>query len=67
MTEALTAVLRFGFIVMGFNRIGASLSTYNESCRHLLRKLLFVHEGTQREQYFENPFVTYADTPEIPK
>jgi len=54
MTEALSAILRFGFITMRLNRVGASLAAYNEFCHHLLLKLQFLQEGTQREQYFEN-------------
>ena len=54
MTEALAAILSFGFSEMGLNRIGAQVSTYNDSCKALLLKLNFQHEGTQRDQYFED-------------
>lgn len=54
MTEALSAILSFGFNFMGLNRVGAQVSTYNESSKALLEKLKFQHEGKQREQYFED-------------
>lgn len=54
MTEALTAILSFGYTEMGLNRIGAQVSAYNDSSKALLSKLNFQHEGTQRDQYFED-------------
>jgi len=54
MTEALTAILSFGYVEMGLNRIGAQVSAYNDSSKALLSKLNFQHEGTQRDQYFED-------------
>mmetsp|Transcript_21790 Transcript_21790/g.36445 ORF Transcript_21790/g.36445 Transcript_21790/m.36445 type:complete len:202 (-) Transcript_21790:2991-3596(-) len=53
MNEAITAVITFGFIEMNLNRIEAQVSTYNASSKRLLVKVSFLHEGTQREQYFE--------------
>jgi [ribosomal protein S5]-alanine N-acetyltransferase len=54
MTEALGAVIRFGVQEMKLNRINAGVSTYNDACKALLRGHNFKHEGTQKEQYFEN-------------
>jgi len=54
MSEALTEIIHFGFSEMGLNRIGAQVSAHNTSCKLLLESLKFVHEGTQRQQYYEN-------------
>lgn len=54
MTEALGAVLRFGFERMGLNRIEADASVYNDKCITMLKRMGFVQEGLQREQYYEN-------------
>lgn len=59
MTEAVTAVLHFGFQHMHLNRIEADTSAYNTASAALLRRLGFSQEGHQREQYFENG--TYHD------
>jgi [ribosomal protein S5]-alanine N-acetyltransferase len=53
MTEALEAVLRFMFERMGLNRVEASASVYNDKCIVMLKKMGFVQEGLQREQYYE--------------
>lgn len=54
MKEALTGILKFGFECMGLNRIGAQVSTYNDNSVGILTRLGFLHEGTQRDQYFED-------------
>ena len=54
MTEALTAVINFGFNKMNLNRIEAAVSIYNEKSLNLLKRLCFVEEGVQREQYYED-------------
>mmetsp|Transcript_25698 Transcript_25698/g.43287 ORF Transcript_25698/g.43287 Transcript_25698/m.43287 type:complete len:213 (-) Transcript_25698:148-786(-) len=54
MTEALTAVINFGFDKMNLNRIEAGVSIYNEKSLNLLKRLCFVVEGVQREQYYED-------------
>lgn len=54
MTEALTEVINFGFSAMNLNRIEASVSVYNDKSLNLLKRLFFVVEGIQREQYFED-------------
>jgi ribosomal-protein-alanine N-acetyltransferase len=54
MKEALQAIILFGFRHVALNRIGANTSAYNDQCVALLTKIGFQHEGTQREQYFED-------------
>ncbi|MCB8986201.1 MAG: GNAT family N-acetyltransferase [Ardenticatenaceae bacterium] len=49
MTEALTAVIDFGFIVMALNRIEAYVMPENTPSVRLLEKLGFVSEGLMRE------------------
>jgi ribosomal-protein-alanine N-acetyltransferase len=53
MTEALRAVLAFGFGPLDLNRIEADCTLENEASAHLLLKLGFQPEGIQREQYFD--------------
>lgn len=48
MTEALTAVLQFGFEKMALNRIEALVITGNEASYRLLARLGFQQEGTLR-------------------
>ncbi|WP_308640084.1 GNAT family N-acetyltransferase [Paenibacillus silvisoli] len=58
MTEALDAVVRYGFAEMGLNRIDAFIDPANESSRRLLAKCGFREEGTMRDYFFEkNSFV----------
>lgn len=54
MPEALGAVLSFGFKEMGLNRIEAAASEHNTQCISMLKKLGFVLEGVQREQFYEH-------------
>jgi len=54
MSEALRAVLEFGYTAMGLNRIEAVVSAYNDRCINMLTGLGFVVEGRQREQYYEH-------------
>lgn len=54
MTEALRAILAFGFEQMRLHRIEADASVYNEASIRLLRKLGFVQEGIRRDQYYED-------------
>lgn len=54
MQEALRAIILFGMNEMNLNRFGAQVSAYNDASKQLLTKLRFQHEGTQRDQYFEN-------------
>ena len=49
-TEAIRAVLDFGFNVMDLNRIEATITPGNDSSVRVLRKLDFVQEGIVRER-----------------
>jgi ribosomal-protein-alanine N-acetyltransferase len=51
MTEALGAVLAFGFLEMGLHRVEAVVDDANEPSKGLLRKLVFGHEGTLRQRF----------------
>ncbi len=53
MTEALRAMLRFGFTRMDLNRIEADCTVENEASARVLLRLGFQPEGVQRDQYFE--------------
>lgn len=58
MTEAMTAVLDYGFETMGLNRVEALVDPRNEPSEALLRKLGFQREGVLREDtYFHGRFV----------
>jgi [ribosomal protein S5]-alanine N-acetyltransferase len=58
MTEALTAVLNYGFDEMDLHRIEACPLVTNEASNRLLVKLGFKYEGTLRErQSFRGRFV----------
>lgn len=49
MTEALTAVLRYGFTLMALNRIEAFVAPGNAPSIALLQRLGFANEGLMRE------------------
>jgi ribosomal-protein-alanine N-acetyltransferase len=51
MPEALTALLRFGFVEMDLNRVEATTHTENERSQRVLTKLGFRREGILREYY----------------
>jgi ribosomal-protein-alanine N-acetyltransferase len=53
MTEAVTAMVRFGFEQMGLNRIEADTDAENIGSMRVLEKVGFKREGVQHEQYFE--------------
>jgi len=53
MTEAVRAVVQFGFAQMRLNRIEADTDTENVGSMRVLEKVGFKREGVQREQYFE--------------
>jgi ribosomal-protein-alanine N-acetyltransferase len=58
MTEALGAVLRFGFETMGLNRVEALVFLENAASHGLLQKLGFRREGVLREyEYLKGCFV----------
>jgi ribosomal-protein-alanine N-acetyltransferase len=52
MSEALPAVLGFGFVDLGLHRIEANPLAINEPSKKLLLKLGFRHEGTLRQRHF---------------
>lgn len=54
MTEAMRAVIEFGFEEMELNRIEADASAENIASIRVLEKLGFQREGVEREQYYEN-------------
>ena len=49
MSEAIAAVLRYGFQEMNLNRIEAIIDPANTSSVQLLEKIKFVREGLLRE------------------
>jgi ribosomal-protein-alanine N-acetyltransferase len=54
MTEAIRAVIAFGFERMNLNRIEADADARNPASGRVLEKVGFRREGIQREQFFEN-------------
>jgi ribosomal-protein-alanine N-acetyltransferase len=54
MTEALQAVIRFGFEHMELNRIEADTDVRNAASARVLTKLGFRREGVQRDQFFQD-------------
>lgn len=53
MTEAVGAMVQFGFEQMGLNRIEADTDAENFGSMRVLEKVGFTREGVQHEQYFE--------------
>ena len=53
MTEAVRAMVRFGFEVLNLNRIEADAAAENAGSIRVLEKVGFQREGVQHEQYFE--------------
>lgn len=51
MTEALAAVLKYGFTTLDLHRIEALTATYNKASLSLLLKFGFLFEGTLRSHY----------------
>ncbi|ESU27601.1 acetyltransferase, ribosomal protein N-acetylase [Flavobacterium limnosediminis JC2902] len=56
MTEALKAVIGYGFKTMNLNRIEALIGPNNEASLRLVQKLNFTKEGHLRKHYFKNGF-----------
>jgi ribosomal-protein-alanine N-acetyltransferase len=54
MTEALRAVVTFGFRRMDLNRIEADADARNPASARVLAKVGFRQEGLQREQFYED-------------
>ena len=53
-SEAVTAVLRYGFNELGLTRIGAVVFTENDASNQLLTKLGFEREGVLRDYMVQN-------------
>ena len=53
MTEAVRAMVTFGFEQMNLNRIEADTDAENYGSMRVLEKVGFRREGVQQEQYFE--------------
>ena len=51
MTEAMSAVLTFGFRELGLHRVEAIIDIANERSKSLLLKLGFTYEGNLRQRY----------------
>jgi ribosomal-protein-alanine N-acetyltransferase len=57
MSEALHAMIEYGFENLHLNRLEAFVLPGNERSSHVLRKLGFVEEGVLREYgFWENQF-----------
>ena len=54
MTEALRAVLKYGFEQMNLHRVEAFIADYNIPSKRLLERCGFRREGVAREHYFDN-------------
>ncbi|MGK4009172.1 GNAT family protein [Sorangium sp. So ce1036] len=52
MTEALRAMLSFGFDVMGLHRVEAQLDPENRACMRVLERLGFAREGLLRQNWW---------------
>ena len=61
MTEAVAAVLNFGFTRMGLHSIEAQTDPENAASRRVLEKLGFVQEGHFREYYYDPAEDRFAD------
>lgn len=62
MTEAVGAVVQFGFTTMGLHRAEAQIHPANVGSRRVLEKLGFVQEGYFRENYYEAAEAQFTDT-----
>ncbi|MDF2949372.1 MAG: ribosomal-protein-alanine acetyltransferase [Sedimentibacter sp.] len=54
MTEAVNAVLKFGFECLGLNRISAEFYSGNDNSQKVMLKINMTYEGTLRERYFKS-------------
>jgi len=51
MTEAMSAILTYGFAELGLHRVEAIIDIVNERSKSLLLKLGFTYEGNLRQRY----------------
>lgn len=62
MTEALGAMLQFGFTRMGLHSVEAQIHPANNGSRRVLEKLGFMQEGYFRENYLDPVEARFTDT-----
>ncbi len=62
MTEAVGAMLGFGFTSMGLHSVEAQIHPANSGSRRVLEKLGFVQEGYFRENYYDPVEARFTDT-----
>lgn len=62
MTEAVGAMLEFGFTAMGLHSVEAQIDPENNGSRRVLEKLGFVQEGYFRENYYLPAEARFSDT-----
>lgn len=62
MTEAVGAMLDFGFAHMGLHSVEAQIDPANIGSRRVLEKLGFVQEGYFRENYYQPSENIFSDT-----
>ena len=62
MSEAVAAVLAFGFQTMGLHRVEAQIHPANTGSQRVLEKLGFGQEGYFREHYYEAETAQFTDT-----
>ena len=62
MTEAVGAILTFGFTRMGLHSVEAQIDPDNTGSRRVLEKLGFVQEGYFRENYYQPSENDFSDT-----
>lgn len=54
MTEAMAAIIPYGFNTMNLHRIEAFISPWNTPSLKLVQRIGFVKEGSLRQHYFKN-------------
>jgi ribosomal-protein-alanine N-acetyltransferase len=62
MTEAVGAMLHFGFTSMGLHSVEAQIHPDNSASRRVLEKLGFVQEGHLRENFYDPIETIFTDT-----
>jgi ribosomal-protein-alanine N-acetyltransferase len=62
MTEAVGAMLQFGFTHMGLHTVEAQIHPANTGSRRVLEKLGFVQEGYFRENFYDPIEAQFTDT-----
>jgi ribosomal-protein-alanine N-acetyltransferase len=62
MTEAVGAMLAFGFTAMRLHSVEAQIHPENTGSRRVLEKLGFVQEGYFRENFYDPGMAKFTDT-----